>query len=212
MSLDAVYNAILNGNAKAATVATQEAVDAGVSAEKILNEGCIPAMSEVGRLFEIGEKFVPEMLISARAMAACTKILKPLLAQEGVQQVGTVVVGTVAGDLHDIGKNLVAMMLEGAGFKIIDLGTDVSPEKFVAAVKEHKPDIIGMSALLTTTTKSIINTIEALKEAGVRSQVKVMVGGAPITQEFADKVGADGFAPDAGSAARHAKALLGKAA
>jgi 5-methyltetrahydrofolate--homocysteine methyltransferase len=163
----------------------------------------------VGRLFEIGEKFVPEMLISARAMAACTVILKPLLAQEGVQQVGTVVVGTVAGDLHDIGKNLVAMMLEGAGFKIVDLGTDVAPEKFVAAVKEHKPDIVGMSALLTTTTKSIINTIEALKEAGVRQQVKVMVGGAPITQEFADKVGADGFAPDAGSAARHAKALLG---
>jgi len=209
MSLDAVYDAVLSGNANAATAATLAALDSGMSAEKVLNEACIPAMTEVGRLFEIGDKFVPEMLISARAMAACTAILKPLLLQAGVQQIGTVVVGTVAGDLHDIGKNLVAMMLEGAGFKIVDLGTDVSPDKFVAAVKEHKPHIIGMSALLTTTTKSIINTIEALKEAGVRDQVKVMVGGAPITQEFADKVGADGFAPDAGSAARHAKALLG---
>ncbi|MCP4167839.1 MAG: cobalamin-binding protein, partial [Chloroflexi bacterium] len=135
-------------------------------------------------------------------------LLKPLLAEEGIEQIGTVVVGTVAGDLHDIGKNLVAMMMEGAGFKIVDLGTDVSPTAFVDSVSNDSPDIIAMSALLTTTTKSIIATIEALEEAGVRGQVKVMVGGAPITQDFADKVGADGFAPDAGSAARKAKELL----
>jgi 5-methyltetrahydrofolate--homocysteine methyltransferase len=163
----------------------------------------------VGRLFEIGEKFVPEMLIAARAMTAATTLLKPLLAEAGVEQAGTVVIGTVAGDLHDIGKNLVAMMMEGAGFQIIDLGTDVAPEVFVDAVKAEKPDIVAMSALLTTTTKSIIATIDALNEANIRDQVKVMVGGAPITQDFADKVGADGFAPDAGSAARYAKNILG---
>ncbi len=211
MSIEAVYTAVLNGNAKAAKAEVQNALAAGVSAEAILNQACIPAMTEVGRLFEIGEKFVPEMLISARAMSGATEILKPLLAQAGVQQVGTVVIGTVAGDLHDIGKNLVAMMLEGAGFKIVDLGTDVSPAKFVDAVREHQPHIVGMSALLTTTTKSIINTLEALKEAGLRDKVKVMIGGAPITQDFANKVGADGFAADAGSAARHAKALIGAA-
>ncbi len=211
MSLEPVYDAVLRGDARGATAATQAALAAGVSAEEILNKACIPAMTEVGRLFEIGEKFVPEMLISARAMSAATAILKPLLAEAGVTQVGSIVIGTVAGDLHDIGKNLVSMMLEGAGFKVIDLGTDVAPAKFVEAVKANGPELVGMSALLTTTTKSIINTIEALKEAGVRDQVKVMVGGAPITQEFANKVGADGFAPDAGSAARVAKSLIGAA-
>lgn len=212
MSLEAIYNAVLSGNAPAAKAGVEASLAAGVSAESILNEACIPAMTEVGRLFEIGEKFVPEMLIAARAMSAATTILKPLLAEEGVTQIGTVIIGTVAGDLHDIGKNLVGMMMEGAGFKIIDLGTDVSPQKFVDAVKEHNPEIIAMSALLTTTTKSIIATIDALNEAGVRDQVKVMVGGAPITQDFADKVGADGFSADAGSAARKAKEVLGIAA
>ncbi|MBP8108134.1 MAG: corrinoid protein [Caldilineaceae bacterium] len=212
MSLEAIYNAVLTGNAGAAKDEVNLAVESGVSAEKILNEACIPAMTEVGRLFEIGETFVPEMLIAARAMSAATTILKPLLAKEGVEQIGTVIIGTVAGDLHDIGKNLVGMMMEGAGFKIIDLGTDVSPQKFVDAVKTENPDIIAMSALLTTTTRSMINTINALNEAGVRGQVKVMVGGAPITQDFADKVGADGFAADAGSAARKAKEMLGLAA
>jgi 5-methyltetrahydrofolate--homocysteine methyltransferase len=165
-------------------------------------------MAEVGRLFEEGEKFVPEMLISARAMQAGMEILKPCLAEAGVETLGTVVIGTVAGDLHDIGKNLVGMMLEGAGFEIIDMGTDVSPEKFVDAVRADKPDIIGMSALLTTTMTSIGTTIEALNEAGLRNEIKVLIGGAPITQDFANKVGADGFAPDAGSASRVAKELL----
>lgn len=209
MSLDTIYDAVLAGNASAVKKAVEAALAAGASAESILNQACIPAMTEVGRLFEIGEYFVPEMLIAARAMSAATLILKPLLAAEGIEQIGTVIIGTVAGDLHDIGKNLVGMMMEGAGFKIIDLGTDVSPQKFVDAVKSENPDIIAMSALLTTTTRSMMATIDALIEAGVRDQVKVMVGGAPITQDFADKVKADGFAIDAASAARKAKELLG---
>jgi 5-methyltetrahydrofolate--homocysteine methyltransferase len=211
MSLDAIYNAILKGNAKVATAETQAALAANIPAQDILQKACLPAMGEVGRLFEAGEKFVPEMLISARAMQAVVNILKPMLVTANVQTMGTVVIGTVAGDLHDIGKNLVGMMLEGAGFEIIDLGTDVAPQKFVQAVQEQKPDIVGLSALLTTTMTSIQATIEALQAAGVRDQVKVMVGGAPITQDFADKVGADGYAPDAGSAARIAKSLLGLA-
>jgi 5-methyltetrahydrofolate--homocysteine methyltransferase len=206
--LDAIYYAVLDGNAPAAAEETQKALDAGLTAEKILYQGCIPAMDEVGYQFEIGEKFVPEMLIAARAMDAAMQLLRPLLIEEGIEQIGTVVAGTVQGDLHDIGKNLVMMMMEGAGFRIVDLGTDVPPEKFVDAVKTEHPDIVAMSALLTTTTRSIIATIQALEEAGVRDEVKVMIGGAPITQEFADKVGADGFAPDAGSAARKAKELV----
>ena len=211
MSLETIYEAVLTGNAKVAKAETQAAVDAGVPASDILHKACIPAMTEVGRLFEIGEKFVPEMLIAARAMQAALTILKPLLVEAETETLGKVVIGTVAGDLHDIGKNLVGMMLEGAGFEIIDLGTDVSPEKFVNAVQEHQPDLIGMSALLTTTMASIGRTIEALEEAGLRDQVKVIVGGAPLTQDFADKVGADGFATDAGSASRMAKALIGVA-
>lgn len=211
MSLETIYEAILKGNAKVAAAETQAAIEAGVSAPDILHQACIPAMTEVGRLFEAGEKFVPEMLIAARAMQKAMEILKPLLVQAEVKTLGKVVIGTVAGDLHDIGKNLVAMMLEGAGFQIIDLGNDVAPEKFVEAVKQHEPDLIGMSALLTTTVSSIANTIEALTEAGVRGKVKVIIGGAPITQDFANKVGADGFAPDAGSVARMAKNLLGLA-
>ncbi len=209
MSLETIYEAVLTGNANAAKTETQAAVDAGISAADILHKACIPAMTEVGRQFEIGERFVPEMLIAARAMQKALEILKPLLVEADVKTVGKVVIGTVAGDLHDIGKNLVAMMLEGAGFEIIDLGTDVSPEKFVEAVQDHEPDLVGMSALLTTTMASIGKTIEALTEAGVREKVKVIIGGAPITQDFADKVGADGFAPDAGSASRIAKALVG---
>jgi len=206
--LDAIYYAVLDGNAPVAAEETQKALDAGLTAEKILYQGCIPAMDEVGYQFEIGEKFVPEMLIAARAMDAAMQLLRPILVEEGVEQIGTVVAGTVQGDLHDIGKNLVMMMMEGAGFRIVDLGTDVPPEKFVEAVKTEHPDIVAMSALLTTTTRSIVATIQALEEAGVRDQVKVMIGGAPITQDFADKVGADGFAPDAGSAARKAKELV----
>lgn len=208
-NLETIYEAILRGDLKAAAAETRAAVDAGVSAPDILHQACIPAMTEVGRLFECGEKFVPEMLIAARSMQKALEILKPLLVETGVKTVGKVVIGTVAGDLHDIGKNLVAMMLEGTGFQIIDLGTNAAPEKFVKAVQEHKPDLVGMSALLTTTMGSIGKTIEALVEAGVREKIKVIIGGAPITQDFATRVGADGFATDAGSASRVAKALLG---
>ncbi|MBN1994450.1 MAG: corrinoid protein [Anaerolineae bacterium] len=211
MSLETIYEAVLNGDAKTAGADTKAALEDNVPAADILRQACIPAMTEVGRLFEQGEKFVPEMLISARAMQAAMAILKPHLVDAGVETLGKVVIGTVAGDLHDIGKNLVSMMLEGAGFEIVDLGTDVSPDKFVEAVQENNPDIIGMSALLTTTMTAIGATIQALTEAGMRDKVKILVGGAPITQEFADKVGADGFAPDAGSAARVAKAVVGAA-
>jgi len=154
MSLETIYEAVLTGNAKVAKAETQAAVDEGIPAGDILHKACIPAMTEVGHLFEIGEKFVPEMLIAARAMQAALTILKPLLVDAGAETLGKVVIGTVAGDLHDIGKNLVGMMLEGAGFEIIDLGTDVSPDKFVSAVKEHEPHLLGMSALLTTTKLS----------------------------------------------------------
>ena len=211
MDLDTIYDAVLDGDAKGATAAVSAALAAGETPQAILNDACIPAMAEVGALFEEGEKFVPEMLISARAMAAAMTILRPLLVEAGVKNVGKVVLGTVHGDLHDIGKNLVGMMLEGAGFEVIDLGTDVPPQKFVDAVKQHQPDIVGMSALLTTTTKSMPATLNALAEAGVRDQVKVIIGGAPITDDFARKIGADGFAADAGSAARAARALMGLA-
>jgi 5-methyltetrahydrofolate--homocysteine methyltransferase len=211
MDLDTIYEAVLDGDAKGAAAAVEAALAAGESPQAILNDACIPAMAEVGALFEEGEKFVPEMLISARAMAAAMTILRPLLVAAGVKNVGKVVLGTVHGDLHDIGKNLVGMMLEGAGFEVIDLGTDVPPQKFVDAVKEHQPDIVGMSALLTTTTKAMPATLSALAEAGVRDQVKVIIGGAPITDDFAKRIGADGFAADAGSAAREARALMGLA-
>jgi 5-methyltetrahydrofolate--homocysteine methyltransferase len=211
MDLDTIYDAVLDGDAKGAAAAVEAALAAGETPQAILNDACIPAMAEVGALFEEGEKFVPEMLISARAMAAAMTILRPLLVEAGVKNVGKVVLGTVHGDLHDIGKNLVGMMLEGAGFEVIDLGTDVPPQKFVDAVKQHQPDIVGMSALLTTTTKAMPATLNALAEAGVRDQVKVIIGGAPITDDFAKKIGADGFAADAGSAARAARALMGLA-
>lgn len=208
MSLETIYEAVLKGDANTATSEVAAALDDGTPAGDILHQACVPAMSEVGRQFEIGEKFVPEMLIAARAMQRSVDLLKPHLVDADIKVLGKVVLGTVAGDLHDIGKNLVGMMLEGAGFEIIDLGTDVAPERFVEAVRKNQPDMIGMSALLTTTMASISATIEALTEAGLRDNVKVIIGGAPITQDFADKVGADGFAPDAGSASRVAKGLL----
>jgi 5-methyltetrahydrofolate--homocysteine methyltransferase len=208
MSLEAVYKAVMDGDAPGAATQVQAAMDAGVPPSDILNKGCIAAMGEVGRLFEEGEMFVPEMLIAARAMQAGMNILKPHLAEGEISSAGKVVVGTVAGDLHDIGKNLVGMMMEGAGFEIVDLGTDVSADAFVEAVKQHEPDLIGMSALLTTTMPSMKATVEALEEAGLRDRVKVLVGGAPVTQTYAEQIGADGFAPDASSAARKAKELL----
>ncbi|MCU0519607.1 MAG: corrinoid protein [Anaerolineae bacterium] len=185
------------------------ALEEGISAPEILNEGLIKAMGEVGRLFEEGEYFVPEMLIAARAMKAGLAILKPKLIDADVKPVGKVAAGTVKGDLHDIGKNLVCMMLEGAGFEIVDLGTDVSPEKFMDAVKVQGVDVIAMSALLTTTMPNMKNTVDALVEAGIRDSVKVMIGGAPVTQAYADEIGADGYAPDASRAATLAKQLLG---
>jgi 5-methyltetrahydrofolate--homocysteine methyltransferase len=198
----------MEGDADEAAVQVQAALDADIPPADILNKGCIAAMGEVGRLFEEGEMFVPEMLIAARAMQAGMNILKPHLAEGEIVSAGKVVIGTVAGDLHDIGKNLVGMMMEGAGFEIVDLGTDVKPEAFVEAVREHEPNLIGMSALLTTTMPAMTATVEALTEAGLRDQVKVLVGGAPVTDKFAKEIGADGFAPDASSAARKAKELL----
>ena len=185
----------------------QGAIDAGTPAKQILQQGLISAMAEVGRLFEANEYFVPEMLVAARAMQQGLAILKPQLAEGGATPMGKVVIGTVKGDLHDIGKNLVAMMLEGSGFEVIDLGTDVTPDKFVKAVQEHHPQVIGMSALLTTTMPSMATTVQALEEAGVRDQVKVMIGGAPVTDEFAKRIKADGYSPDASSAVRLARSL-----
>ena len=209
MSLETIYKAVMEGNADQAAKETEAALAAGLPPSDILNKGCIAAMGEVGRLFEEGEMFVPEMLIAARAMQAAMNILKPYLAEDEVVSAGKIVLGTVSGDLHDIGKNLVGMMMEGAGFEIIDLGNDVSPDAFVKAVRENEADLVGMSALLTTTMPSMKATIEALTEAGLRDKVKVMIGGAPITQNYADEIGADGFAPDASSATRKAKALMG---
>jgi 5-methyltetrahydrofolate--homocysteine methyltransferase len=206
--LEKIFEGILDGNANLVVAEVQKALDAGIGAADILNKGMIAAMGEVGRLFEEGEYFVPEMLIAARAMQKGLEILKPYLAEADVQSSGKVAIGTVKGDLHDIGKNLVSMMLEGAAFEVIDLGTDVSPGRFIQAVKENGAQIIAMSALLTTTMPNMKNTIEALKEAGLRDKVKVMIGGAPVTQNYADQIGADGFAEDASRAVAKAKSLL----
>ncbi|MEN8097581.1 MAG: corrinoid protein [Chloroflexota bacterium] len=211
MNLESIYKAVLDGDAGTTAEEVQVALDAGIASEEILTKGCIAAMSEVGRLFELGEKFVPEMLISARAMQAGMNLLRPYLAEQDFEATGKVLIGTVAGDLHDIGKNLVGMMMEGGGFEVVDLGSDVRPERFVDAVQEHEPDVVAMSALLTTTMPSMTATIDALTDADLRDQVKVMVGGAPVTQAFADKINADGYAADASSATRKAKELLGKA-
>ncbi len=203
-----IYQAILEGDMAGATEYVQGALDADIDAAAILHGGLIPAMEEVGRLFEEGEYFVPEMLISARAMQACLGILKPLLVDADVKPVGKVAIGTVKGDLHDIGKNLVAMMLEGGGFEITDLGTDVTPEKYIEAIQREEVDIVGMSALLTTTMPNMVTTINAISEAGLREKVKIIIGGAPVTADYADQIGADGFAPDASQAVSLAKKLV----
>ena len=207
-NLKSIFNAVLEGNMPETTAGVQAALENGVGAALILHEALIPAMSEVGRLFEEGEYFVPEMLIAARAMQAGLKILKPLLVEENVQFAGKIAIGTVKGDLHDIGKNLVAMMLEGAGFEIIDLGTDVSPEKFIESITNDNVDIVAMSALLTTTMPSMVATIQAINEAGLRDEVKVIIGGAPVTTDYAASIGADGYAADASQAATLAKRLM----
>jgi 5-methyltetrahydrofolate--homocysteine methyltransferase len=203
-----IHAAVMEGQSSLVQEKVKAAMTAGIPASTILNDGMISAMGEVGRLFEEGECFVPEMLIAARAMQAGLALLKPALKDADIKSAGKVVIGTVKGDLHDIGKNLVAMMLEGAGFEIIDLGTDVSPEKFVNAVRENKPDLVAMSALLTTTMPAMIATIKALQESGLRSQVKVMIGGAPITEDYARQIGADGFSPDASRAVTLARSLV----
>lgn len=203
-----IYDGILDGDRAAVKDGVNQGLEEGHSAETLLN-AMITAMGEVGRLFEEGEYYVPEMLIAARAMQTGLEILKPRLKDANVKSAGLVVVGTVKGDLHDIGKNLVSIMLEGSGFNVVDLGTDVSPDKFVAAVEEHHPEIVAMSALLTTTMPSMEETIKALVAAGVRERVKVMIGGAPITQDYAQKIGADGYSEDASRAVRLARSLIG---
>ncbi len=205
--LEKIIEAVVTGKMDRVAPLVQEALDAGLEPERIMNKGLIAAMTEVGTRFEQGEYFVPEMLVSARAMESGLAVLKPSLVSREVKTAGLAVAGTVQGDLHDIGKNLVAMMLRGAGFDVIDLGTDVAPEKFVQAVQEHQPDLIAMSALLTTTMMSMKSTITALSEAGIRSQVMVLVGGAPVTAEFAEQIKADGYAPDAHAAVVLARRL-----
>jgi 5-methyltetrahydrofolate--homocysteine methyltransferase len=203
-----IFESIINGDQVSTKQYVQQAIEKGLNPASILNDGMVAAMAEVGHLFEVGEFYVPEMLISARAMQAGLAILKPYLKEANISSPGKVVIGTVKGDLHDIGKNLVAMMLEGAGFEIIDLGSDVSPVKFVEAVRAEKPDVVALSALLTTTMLNMISTLDALREAGLRDQVKVMIGGAPVTEEYAHQIGADGFANDASRAVTMAKKLV----
>ncbi len=208
--LKALHDAVVDGDAKSAKALTDAAVKAGVQPGDLLGKALIPAMDEVGRRFECNEYFVPELLISARAMKGSMEIIRPLLAKSGAQPTGKVAIGTVKGDLHDIGKNLVAAMLEGGGFEIIDLGVDVAPEKFVAAVQEKGANIICLSALLTTTMPSMKDTLAALNAAGVRGKVKVMIGGAPITDAYAKEIGADGYSDNASSAVQLARRLVGK--
>jgi corrinoid protein of di/trimethylamine methyltransferase len=208
-----LYDAILNGNAKKAHAAVEAALAAGAEPMELIQSSMVPAMDEVGRLFEAEEYFVPELLLAGRAMKSAMELLKPLLAAAGQTMAVRVVIGTVKGDLHDIGKNIVASMLEGSGFEVIDLGTDVAPENFVSAVEERKPQIVCMSALLTVTMPAMKLTIDALKTAGLRTQVKVMVGGAPVNQQYANEIGADGYSENASAAVSLAKNLLaGKAA
>jgi 5-methyltetrahydrofolate--homocysteine methyltransferase len=208
-TFSAISTAIIEGNLDVMPGLTREALDEGSSAQEVLDQGLMPGMDHVGVEFRAGNMFVPEVLRSARAMQASMDILRPLLVESGAKMAGTVLLGTVKGDLHDIGKNLVGMMCEGAGFEVVDLGKDVSPEQFVEAVKQNEPQVLGMSALLTTTMRAMEHTIKALEEAGVRDKVKVMIGGAPVTQSFADQIGADGYASNASSATELAKKFVG---
>ena len=206
--LQLLYDETLVGNAPAVTDGVNQGLEQGLEPERMLYDGLIPSLEEVGARFERGDYFVPEMLIAARAMQGALDILRPLLAASGTQSTGTFLMGTVKGDVHDIGKNLVNIMLEGAGFTVYDLGVNVAPEVFVEQVKEHQPDVVGFSAFLTTTMPMFKANINALEKAGIRNDVIVMVGGAPVTQEYADAVGADGYAADASTAVRLAKDLI----
>ena len=207
--LKELYDAILTGNAKKAEAVVKAALEANVDPNELVGKYMISAMDEVGRRFECGESYVPELLIAARAMKSALVLVSPRLAQAGVPRAGRVVIGTVQGDLHDIGKNLVASLLEGGGFEVIDLGVDVPPEKFVQAAREKDGTIVALSALLTTTMLMMKTTIEALHNAGLRPKTKVMIGGAPITQQFAAEIGADGYSNNAGAAVALARRLVG---
>lgn len=207
-NLPQLKDAIIHGNAPLAKSLTEEALAQNTDPLELVHQSLIPAMDEVGRLFEEEEYFIPEMLLSARAMKEAMGLLRPVLTQRGAEPVGVAVIGTVKGDLHDIGKNLVASMLEGGGFEVIDLGVDAAPEKFIAAIKEKNAKLVCLSTLLTTTMPSIKLTLDALKEAGLRDRVKVIIGGAPITQEFADSVGADAYGENARSAVVRARELV----
>jgi 5-methyltetrahydrofolate--homocysteine methyltransferase len=209
--LEQISTAVIEGDMDEIADLTEDALDDGISAEEVLNKGLMPGMDHVGVEFKAGNMFVPEVLRSARTMQVSMSILKPLLAESGVEMVGKVLLGTVKGDLHDIGKNLVGMMCEGAGFEVKDIGKDIAPEGFVDAVREFKPHVVGMSALLTTTMRAMESTIKELEEAGLRDTVKVMIGGAPVTQAFSDQIGADGYAPDAAGAADLAKEFVSAA-
>ena len=209
--LEQISTVVIEGDLDEIVDLTEDALDDGLTAKEILDSGLMAGMDHVGVEFKAGNMFVPEVLRSARTMQMAMDILKPLLAESGVKMVGKVLVGTVKGDLHDIGKNLVGMMCEGAGFEVKDIGKDIAPEDFIEAIKEFEPDIVGMSALLTTTMRVMEHTIKALEEAGLRDRVKVMVGGAPVTQAFADQIGADGYASNAASAADLAKKFVGAA-
>ena len=202
-------NAVIKGDAETVTTLVNQCLEEGVQAGSIINQGLIPGMDVVGELFRTNQYYVPEVLISARAMKGGMAILRPLLAESGVEPVGKVVIGTVRGDLHDIGKNLVAMMLEGAGFDVIDTGIDTHPDEYIQNAVDKGSDVIGMSALLTTTMTNMRSTIEAVEAAGLRDSVKCIIGGAPVTQRYADEIGADGYAPDAASAVALAKRMVG---
>jgi 5-methyltetrahydrofolate--homocysteine methyltransferase len=206
--LNSIYEGVIKGDLKRVKEGVTQALAAGHEPSDILNTAMIPAMQEVGRRFEIQECYIPEMLIAARAMQGGLEVLRPHLVKAKVEPVGKVVLGTVKGDLHDIGKNLVGMLLEGTGFDVVDLGVDVSSEKFIEAIRQHKPDFVGISALLTTTMPAMQKTIDAFKEVGIRDRTMVMVGGAPVNQDFADQIGADLYAPNAASAAKIARAML----
>jgi 5-methyltetrahydrofolate--homocysteine methyltransferase len=208
MDIQILRQAIIDGSVKLAKQHVQEALDAGLSAKTILNEGLISAMAEVGKRYEEGEFFVPEMLVAARSMKEALVILKPHLVDSAVEPIGKVAIGTTQGDLHDIGKNLVGMMLEGAGFEIVDLGVDVAPEKFVEAVR-NGAQVVAMSALLTTTMSNMKSVVEAITAAGLRAKTTIIIGGAPTTQEFALEIGADGYAPDASQAVHKVRELIG---
>jgi len=208
--LSKLYDAILNGDAKTAVAVTKDALAENTPPLDLVTKYMVPAMDEVGRRFECDEYFVPELLLAARAMKGSLELIRPLLAAQGAEPAGRVAIGTVKGDLHDIGKNLVASMLEGGGFEIIDLGADVSPEKFVTAVQEKGANLICLSALLTVTMPSMKNTIEALRNAGVREKVKVLVGGAPVTEQYAQEIGADGYGENATAAVALARKLTGQ--